>query len=534
MLDYARLIAQELRPVVRYAVGYRSFVRERVSGGAALTRVRDRLANRNKSFLRFVKRRIYSHSKSPYLPLLRAAGCEFGDLKGLVERNGLEHSLAALAAAGVRISIDEFKARVPITRGQLTLTVAERDFDNPYLAHHLEVRSGGTRSAGTRVLVDLDFIRILADDTALAFDAHRLWNTKLALWLPVGGTALIAVNIFAKLGCPPARWFTHVTPRILGPKMRLWHRFVVSWGRWMGGELPEPEYAPLADAARIALWMASEIRNGQRPCLMTYASSAVRICRTAQEDGLDLRGAHFITIGEPLTLAKRKAIEGAGAQILVRYAVTEAGILGYGCAEGSDSDDIHFLSDNLALIRHSRYVGPDRTPVQGLLVTSLLAESPKVLLNVETGDYAEVTERECGCPLGRAGLGTHLAGIRSFEKLTGEGMTFVGTRLISVLEEVLPQRFGGQPSDYQLVEVEDASGITRLELLINPAVGPVNEAAVVETFYSALNSGGGMRTMGEIWKQADILQVRRVTPIATRMGKILPFHLAKQRADSSI
>src|SRR3972149_1483130 len=105
MLDYARLIAQELRPVVRYAVGYRSFVRERVSGGAALTRVRDRLANRNKSFLRFVKRRIYSHSKSPYLPLLRAAGCEFGDLKGLVERNGVEHSLAALAAAGGRNSI---------------------------------------------------------------------------------------------------------------------------------------------------------------------------------------------------------------------------------------------------------------------------------------------------------------------------------------------------------------------------------------------------------------------------------------------
>lgn len=34
MLNYAR-IAQELRPVVRYAVGYRSFVRECVSGGAA-------------------------------------------------------------------------------------------------------------------------------------------------------------------------------------------------------------------------------------------------------------------------------------------------------------------------------------------------------------------------------------------------------------------------------------------------------------------------------------------------------------------
>ncbi|MBI2532458.1 MAG: hypothetical protein HYW03_09625, partial [Deltaproteobacteria bacterium] len=98
MLNYARLIAQEIRPVVRYAVGYRSFVRERVSGETALTRVRDRLANRNKNFLKLAERRIYSHPKSPYLPLLRAAGCEFGDLKGLLERNGLEQSLAALAA----------------------------------------------------------------------------------------------------------------------------------------------------------------------------------------------------------------------------------------------------------------------------------------------------------------------------------------------------------------------------------------------------------------------------------------------------
>jgi hypothetical protein len=35
MLNYARLIAQDLCPVVRYAVGYRRFVRQCVSGGAA-------------------------------------------------------------------------------------------------------------------------------------------------------------------------------------------------------------------------------------------------------------------------------------------------------------------------------------------------------------------------------------------------------------------------------------------------------------------------------------------------------------------
>jgi len=229
-----------------------------------------------------------------------------------------------------------------------------------------------------------------------------------------------------------------------------------------------------------------------------------------------------------MTRAKRNAIESAGATVIVRYGVSEVGILGYGCATPAGSDDLHFLSDNLALIRYPPPVGPDGIPVEGLLVTSLLPESPKVLLNVETGDSAEVTERPCRCPLGRAGLTTHLAKIRSFEKLTGEGMTFAGTSLTRVLDEVLPARFGGQPTDYQLVEAEDDTGVTRLELRVDPSVGPIDEDKVRETFFTYLDASPGLRFMGEIWKQAEILEVRRVPPLSTRMGKILPFHLVKK------
>ena len=518
-------LARDLYPVWRFARGYRRFVREPVDPPAARARVRERLDGREERFLRIARERVFGHARSPYLPLFRAAGCDFSDLRAMVESRGLEEALEALAAAGVRVSIDEFKARMPIRRASLAHDVAEADFDNPFLSHAIEATSGGTRSAGTRVLVELDFIAALADDTALAFDAHDLWPCTQCVWLPMGGTASIAVNLYAKLGRPVARWWSHVAPAALGPRRRRWEQFVMAWSRLAGAALPEPEHTPLSEAPAVAAWLAGEIGRGRRPCLTTYASTAVRVCRAARERGLDLAGAVFLTIGEPLTPAKRRAIEDAGARVVARYAVTEAGILGYGCAASAECDDVHVLSDDLAVIAAPRLVGREQVPVSGLLVTSLLPQSPKILVNVETGDYAELSERDCTCALGRAGLTTHLSGIRSFEKLTGEGMTFVGTRILRVLEDVLPRRFGGQPSDYQLLEVEDAAGITHLEMRVDPALGPLDEARVRAVFLAALEDDRRVRPMANIWAQADIVRVRRAPPIPTAMGKVLPFHL---------
>ena len=93
---------------------------------------------------------------------------------------------------------------------------------------------------------------------------------------------------------------------------------------------------------------------------------------------------------------------------------------------------------------------------------------------MDTGDFGEVEEQACECALGALGLTTHLRGIRSFEKLSGEGTTFVHTDLLRVLEEVLPARFGGAGDDYQVVETEQAEGILRLELAVSPRVGAVD------------------------------------------------------------
>ena len=76
--------------------------------------------------------------------------------------------------------------------------------------------------------------------------------------------------------------------------------------------------------------------------------------------------------------------------------------------------------------------------------------------------------------------------IRSFRKLTGGGETLVGSKMAYILEEVLPNRFGGSPLAYQLLEEEDEDGFTRFSLVVNPRVHITNETEVVEAVLEAL------------------------------------------------
>src|SRR5207248_5736504 len=140
---------------------------------------------------------------------------------------------------------------------------------------------------------------------------------------------------------------------------------------------------------------------------------------------------------------------------------------------------VHFFKDGLALIQHSRPVPGAELTVDAFHFTTLLSTSPKLLLNVESDDYGLMETRSCGCPLESYGYTEHLRQIRSFRKLTGEGVTLVGSEMVHILEEVLPSRFGGSPLDYQLVEEEDEQGFTRLGLVVSPRIEIADEAAVI-------------------------------------------------------
>ncbi len=110
-------------------------------------------------------------------------------------------------------------------------------------------------------------------------------------------------------------------------------------------------------------------------------------------------------------------------------------------------------------------------------------------------------------------------------------MTFLDTDVIRVLEEVLPARFGGAPTDYQLVEEEAKDGQPRVRLLVHPRVGPVDFTVVADAFLAAIGGGSGVERVMELqWRQAGLLTVERRAPLVTTLGKIQHIHYGTPEA----
>jgi hypothetical protein len=105
-------------------------------------------------------------------------------------------------------------------------------------------------------------------------------------------------------------------------------------------------------------------------------------------------------------------------------------------------------------------------------------------------------------------------------------VTFLGTELLRLVEEVLPARFGGHPTDYQLVE-EEEGGLSKVKIIVNPRVGSISEEAVVDTVLQVLHSYPGGGVMTDKWRQGKTLRVVRKEPYVTRSAKILPLHILR-------
>jgi hypothetical protein len=96
--------------------------------------------------------------------------------------------------------------------------------------------------------------------------------------------------------------------------------------------------------------------------------------------------------------------------------------------------------------------------------------------------------------------------------------------LHELVEKDFPAEFGGGLGDYQLREEEDESGQTRITLIVDPAVGAVNEAALLRRLDNALGSGWHKR----FWRDAGTLRVAREAPHSGARGKILPLHIVRR------
>jgi hypothetical protein len=219
-------------------------------------------------------------------------------------------------------------------------------------------------------------------------------------------------------------------------------------------------------------------------------------------------------------------IMATGATFRSSYAFTEVGTVGSSCINADGPNDQHFMQDHLAMIQATRRVPGFDVEVSALCFTSLLPTSPKLLFNVESDDYAIVDARPCGCEWERLGFPLHIRDIRSFRKLTGEGVTLVGSHMERILDELLPARYGGSALDYQFAEEEDERGFTRLVLRVAPTVALGDEQAATEFVLRALGDldAGGALTQS-LWREAGTLRIRREAPSMTGRGKLLPLDI---------
>jgi len=522
----------------RFARDLRKFLKEPVTLEQSRQTVRQRLIDREKNLLTIVKRTIYQNDKSPYLKLLKLAGCEYGDFERMVTADGIETTLESLCKKGVYVTVEEFKGIKEATRGSQAFRFQERDFDNPFLSRNLEVSSSASRSAGTRTMYDFDYLtanRAVALILLLdAFDALDVPHSVCLPIMPGGGPTQLL--IYAKVGKTPVKWFSPLDKSGFKPSLRsrLGNSYIVYTGRIFGTSFPGPEFITLNDAWPAAQWIADTIKEHGGCYMTTYVSAAVMICQAAKHEGLDISGIKFFIGGEPITEVKRAEVESAGASVCPLYVFVEAGFVGLGCLRQSVTDEVHFLKDSFALIQRQREVPHAGIPVDAFLFTTLLPSAPKVLLNTESGDYGVVETRSCGCKLDELGFTDHIHSIRGFDKLTSAGVTFVGTDLLRIIEEILPAKFGGTSTDYQMVEEEDERGHTRMSIVVSPEVGTIDEAELMGTILTELGKGkDSQQMMAEVWSQSGTIQVKRVRPLATAGGKLLPLHIEKKRRDGN-
>jgi len=516
---------------VRFLAALPPLLRRPLTPGRARALVPRRLEQREADFLDLARRVIFRQPRHPYRRLLALAGCEQGDLEGLVWREGLDPALKALFRRGVYLTVAEFKRQQPIVRGSASFTIDPSELRNPLAGCHIPGQSGGT--GGRRLVTpwDLGYLSDIAPGLCLYLDAVGGPTARYGSWCVPGGLAILQLIFLAAVGARPTRWFSQVEPTSAGLDLRYrWSGGLLRLGGLLAGvPLPRPETVPLFETDSIIRWMTAMLRAGGRPHLYTNTSAAVRLCQDALAAGIELAGARFIVNSEPLTAARQAAIRGVGADAATLYGSMETALISQPCAAGCLPDEMHLLDDVVATVQPGDdAAGRPGLASKTLLCTTLRRRAPFLFLNVSMGDQAEIIPARCGCPLQRAGWPRQIHSVRSFEQLNAGGMLLLDLDVIRVLEETLPARFGGGPLDYQLLESVDGDGRAALRLLVHPRLGPLDPTSVVDVFLAALTGDGSDRVRELQWRQGEMLSVERSVPRLTPAGKVL--HLDQERA----
>ena len=87
----------------RFAWGLRRFLKERATAEVGREVIIRRLRDRETNFLALMKGAVFENPASRHAPLLRMAGCVYGDFESSVSRNGIESTLQKLQSGRIDI-----------------------------------------------------------------------------------------------------------------------------------------------------------------------------------------------------------------------------------------------------------------------------------------------------------------------------------------------------------------------------------------------------------------------------------------------
>ncbi|MGD0014443.1 MAG: hypothetical protein ABSD56_08480 [Bryobacteraceae bacterium] len=509
----------------RMALGIYKFMRTRPLPDPEAV-IRHQLENREANFLSTARQVIFSNPRNPYHEMFRLAGCTCEDLERAVHRDGLESALAALHRQGVYLTHDEFKGKAAIVRSGRHIPAQTRDFRNPLVVGRMDSLSSGSRSKGTRTPKSLELqlyreAHHLVCDREYGLEGRAHIEVKPILPSTSGLRAGLRAH---RRGYEVDRWFAVGGGLRDSGHYRWLTQGLLRFGNLLGAGAPPPTYLPSNDFKPVAEWIARRRSEGVACVVEAFTSPAVRVAAAAVGAGLDIRGTVFMVAGEALTDAKRAVIGKAGAEVYTGYPITEVGSVGRACRQMKTGNCVHVFRDALAVISHRRRAPLTDVEVNALLFTNLLPFAAHILINVEMDDSGVIEPAHCDCLFSRLGFTEQVRDISSFGKLTGQGMTLVGTDIVRILEEVLPARLGGGPGDYQLVEHEGATQ-TQLTLRVSPRVGIASSEKAKECFLKEIRRFYGGTLAARMWSHAEGVEVVIAEPLATLTGKVLPLHL---------
>lgn len=521
---------------LNFSARLRAYARNTVTEEEARQTLVEQHLTREDNFLSILKTNVFGYPGSPYKVLFEWAGLTYEDVERMIVEQGLEDALEALYDAGVYVTFEEFKGRVPIRRGAREFSPEENAFDNLNLDSIISGLSGGSSGRATRSVMDLDHIAQCGKQAAVCLSVHGAYDAPMLTWwgiLPDAMGLMLGLRP-AHTGRRVSKWFATYSRNESGTGWRyvLMTYLVIFMARFHGLKIPFPKSMPLDDTLPVVRALEDTLRVHGKAFLVTTVSKCVRISITARENGIDLNGVMFLGSSEPVTPAKYEAIVASGAKFISLYAATEMGHIGLPCLNPADLTDMHFMSNNLAMIQRPKQV-LDQT-VDAFHFTSLLSTNPKMLINVQSDDFGIVEVRDCGCPFHEMGFHRHLRQMSSYMKLTSEGVTLIGSDMERILEKALPEKFGGSPLDYQLVEEETPDGLTKLVLYVDPSVPIADEKELLAVFMGAMkHSAPAVRLARAEFQTGNVVTVRRDKPILTSRGKHFPIRTLKMKQPRS-